>query len=156
MQPLEAGDSAPDFTLPTADGGTVSLADYRGSRVVVYFYPAAMTAGCTTEACDFRDSLQSLVAARTEVLGVSPDSVDRLAEFAEKESLTFPLASDPERRTIGAWGALAEKVKDGVAVTSVVRSTFVIGPDGRFERIYRGVSADGHVADLKRDLAITG
>ena len=110
MPRLAVGDLAPDFTLPTADGGTVTLSDLRGRRVIVYFYPAAMTPGCTTQACDFRDSLASLQGAGFAVVGVSPDAVDKLAAFVEQEHLTFPLGSDPEHAVLEAWGAWGEKL----------------------------------------------
>ncbi|HUR02723.1 MAG TPA: peroxiredoxin, partial [Nonomuraea sp.] len=119
MPRLTVGDEAPDFTLPTAAGTSVSLADLRGGHVVVYFYPAAMTPGCTTQACDFRDSLSSLQGAGYSVVGISPDPVDRLATFAAQEGLTFPLASDEDRAVLTGWGAYGEKVKDGKTVTGV-------------------------------------
>ncbi|RIQ35892.1 peroxiredoxin [Jiangella rhizosphaerae] len=151
---LAPGDVAPVFTLPTAGGGSVSLAGYRGRHVVVYFYPKAMTSGCTTQACDFRDSLASLAAAGYDVVGISPDPLERLAEFAAKERLTFPLASDPSATTLAAWGAYGEKVKDGRTVTGVIRSTVVVGPDGRVELARYDVAADGHVAALRTELGL--
>lgn len=151
---LSAGDVAPAFTLPTADGGSVSLADYRGRHVIVYFYPKAMTSGCTTEACDFRDSLASLAGSGYGVVGISPDPVEALAEFAGKERLTFPLASDPSASTLTAWGAYGEKVKDGRTVTGVIRSTVVVGPDGLVELAQYDVKADGHVAALRAELGL--
>lgn len=151
---LGAGDVAPAFTLPTADGGSVSLADYRGRHVIVYFYPKAMTSGCTTEACDFRDSLASLAGSGYDVVGISPDPVAALAEFAGKEHLTFPLASDRSASTLVAWGAYGEKVKDGRTVTGVIRSTVVVGPDGLVELAQYDVKADGHVTALRAELAL--
>ncbi|MBB5786882.1 peroxiredoxin [Jiangella mangrovi] len=151
---LAAGDVAPDFTLPTADGGSVSLADYRGRHVIVYFYPKAMTSGCTTQACDFRDSLASLAGSGYDVVGISPDPVDALVEFAEKEQLTFPLASDASKGTLEAWGAYGEKVKDGTTVMGVIRSTVVVGPDGLVELAQYDVKADGHVAALRTELGL--
>ncbi len=148
------GDPAPDFVLTTSHGQTVSLSDYRGRRIVVFFFPSAMSPGCTTEACDFRDSLHSFALAGVDVLGISPDPVERLAEFVALESLTFPLASDPEREVIDSWGALGEKVKDGVTVMGVVRSSFVVAADGRLEHVFRNVSADGHVAELREILKV--
>ena len=151
---LATGDLAPDFTLPTADGGEVTLSALRGAPVVVYFYPAAMTSGCTTQACDFRDSLAALQAAGYSVVGVSPDPVDRLASFSRQESLTFPLASDESRGTLTAWGAYGEKVKDGATVTGVIRSTVVVGPDGRVQLAEYDVKPVGHVAALREALGV--
>jgi len=151
---LAAGDVAPDFTLPTADGGQVHLADLRGQRVIVYFYPAAMTPGCTTQACDFRDSLASLAGAGFAVVGVSPDPVEKLATFAEAEQLTFPLASDPDKSVLEAWGAWGEKKLYGKTVTGVIRSTVVVGADGVVELAQYNVKATGHVAKLRRDLSV--
>ena len=151
---LSVGDMVRDFTLPTADGGTVTLSDLRGSRIIVYFYPAAMTPGCTTEACDFRDSLSSLARAGYSVIGVSPDAVEKLAAFAEQEDLTFPLASDVSKTTLIAWGAFGEKVKDGKTVTGVIRSIVVIGPDGGVELVHYDVKPVGAVAALRADLGI--
>ncbi|WHP18363.1 thioredoxin-dependent thiol peroxidase [Cellulomonas sp. ES6] len=154
MPRLAPGDTAPDFTLPTADGGSVTLSDLRGEHVVVYFYPAAGTPGCTTQACDFRDSLASLQSHGYRVLGVSPDGVEALARFAEAESLTFPLASDPDRQVLEAWGAWGEKTLYGKTVTGVIRSTVVVDPQGVVELARYNVKATGHVAKLRRDLGI--
>ncbi len=154
MTRLAAGDIAPDFTLPTAGGGEVRLADLRGRQVVVYFYPAAGTPGCTKEACDFRDSLASLQSAGYEVVGISPDDVAKLDRFAAAEHLTFPLASDVERSTLAAYGAWGEKKLYGKAVTGVIRSTVVVGADGRVELAQYNVRATGHVAKLRRDLGL--
>ena len=156
MPRLSAGELAPDFTLPTADGGSVTLSDLRGRHVVVYFYPAAMTPGCTTQACDFRDSLSSLAAAGYAVVGISPDPLDRLVRFAERDGLTFPLASDPERSVLEAWGAYGEKKLYGKTVKGVIRSTVVLDPAGRVELAQYNVKATGHVAKLRRDLKIDG
>ncbi|MBB2923085.1 thioredoxin-dependent thiol peroxidase [Cellulomonas cellasea] len=154
MPRLTVGDTAPDFTLPTADGGSVRLSDLRGRHVVVYFYPAAMTPGCTTQACDFRDSLSALQGAGYAVVGISPDPVDKLAAFAEQDGLTFPLASDTERSVLESWGAFGEKKLYGKTVTGVIRSTVVVDPDGRVELAQYNVKATGHVAKLRRDLKI--
>lgn len=154
MPRLAVGDLAPDFTLPTADGGSVTLSDLRGQHVVVYFYPAAGTPGCTKEACDFRDSLASLQGAGYRVVGVSPDGVDKLAAFVEEEALTFPLASDPDRGVLEAWGAWGEKSLYGKTVTGVIRSTVVVDPQGTVELAQYNVKATGHVAKLRRDLGI--
>ena len=151
---LTAGDTAPDFTLPDADGKPVSLADYRGRRVVVYFYPAAGTPGCTKQACDFRDSLDSLAAAGYVVLGISPDKPAKLARFRERDGVTFPLLSDPDRDVLTAYGAFGEKTMYGKVVTGVIRSTFVIDPEGKISLAQYNVKATGHVAKLRRDLGI--
>ena len=151
---LSPGDAAPDFTLPDADGKPVALADFRGRRVVVYFYPAASTPGCTTQACDFRDSLTDLGDAGLEVLGISPDKPAKLAKFREKEGLTFPLLSDEDRSVLTAWGAFGEKTMYGRTVTGVIRSTFVVDAEGGIEVAQYNVRATGHVAKLRRDLAV--
>jgi peroxiredoxin Q/BCP len=154
MPRLALGDTAPDFTLPTADGGSVTLSDLRGEHVVVYFYPAAGTPGCTKQACDFRDSLASLQGHGYRVVGVSPDGVDKLAAFARAEELTFPLASDTDKGVLEAWGAWGEKSSYGRTVTGVIRSTVVVAPDGTVELAQYNVKATGHVAKLRRDLGI--
>jgi len=151
---LTPGDTAPDFTLPDADGKPVSLADYRGRRVVVYFYPAAGTPGCTKQACDFRDSLAELNGAGLDVLGVSPDKPAKLAKFRDKEGLTFPLLSDADKDVLNAWGAFGEKQMYGKTVTGVIRSTFVIDPEGKIEVAQYNVRATGHVAKLRKDLSV--
>ena len=151
---LAEGDAAPEFTLRDADGNTVSLSDYRGKRTVVYFYPAASTPGCTTQACDFRDSLSSLQAAGVAVLGISPDPPEKLLRFRDEEGLTFPLLSDPDRRVLEAYGAYGEKSMYGKPVTGVIRSTFVVGPEGRIDKAMYNVKATGHVAKLRRDLGL--
>jgi len=151
---LTPGDTAPDFTLPDADGKPVSLADYRGRRVVVYFYPAAGTPGCTKQACDFRDSLTELNGAGLDVLGVSPDKPAKLAKFRDKEGLTFPLLSDADKEVLTAWGAYGEKQMYGKTVTGVIRSTFVIDPSGKIEVAQYNVRATGHVAKLRKDLSV--
>ena len=151
---LSPGDAAPDFTLPDADGKPVSLADYRGRRVVVYFYPAASTPGCTKEACDFRDNLAELNGAGLDVVGISPDKQAKLAKFRDAEGLTFPLLGDPDKEVLQAWGAYGEKTMYGKTVTGVIRSTFVIDPDGKVEVAQYNVRATGHVAKLRKDLAV--
>jgi peroxiredoxin Q/BCP len=151
---LSPGDVAPDFTLPSADGGSVSLADYRGQRVIVYFYPAAMTPGCTKQACDFRDSLSSLAAAGVAVLGISPDPVPKLVKFRDKEGLTFPLLSDADRTVLEAYGAYGEKKLYGKVAVGVIRSTFVIDADGKIEKAQYNVKATGHVARLRAELGL--
>jgi thioredoxin-dependent peroxiredoxin len=151
---LEPGDIAPDFTLPTDDGSTLALSGLRGQRVVLYVYPAAMTPGCTTQACDFRDSLDSLNAAGYTVVGISPDTPQKLATFRAKEGLTFPLVSDADRAVLTAYGAYGEKQNYGRTVMGVIRSTFVIDADGRIEHAFYNVRATGHVAKLRRDLGV--
>jgi len=151
---LAAGDLAPDFTLPDADGREVSLSALRGQRVIIYFYPAAMTPGCTKQACDFRDSRSDLSDAGFAVLGISPDTPAKLARFAAKEGLTFPLLSDPDRMVLKAYGAYGEKMLYGKKSVGVIRSTFVIGTDGRIENAYYGVKATGHVARLRQELGV--
>ena len=151
---LEPGDTAPDFDLADDAGGRIRLADLRGSRVVLYAYPAAMTPGCTTQACDFRDSLDALAAAGITVIGISPDAPEKLARFRAKEGLTFPLASDPDRAVLSAYGAFGEKTMYGKVVTGVIRSTFVIDAEGRIERAMYNVRAKGHVAKLRGELGL--
>jgi peroxiredoxin Q/BCP len=151
---LAAGDPAPDFTLPDADGKPISLSDYRGKRVVVYFYPAAGTPGCTKQACDFRDGIADFNDAGFDVLGVSPDKPAKLAKFRDKEGLTFPLLSDPDRTVLTEWGAFGEKTMYGKTVTGVIRSTFVIDAEGKIEEAQYNVRATGHVAKLRRDLKV--
>jgi peroxiredoxin Q/BCP len=151
---LEPGAVAPQFTLPDADGKPVSLSDYTGRKAIVYVYPAAMTPGCTKQACDFRDSLQSLAAAGYAVLGLSPDKPEKLAKFRERDALTFPLLSDPGRTVLEAYGAYGEKMMYGRQVQGVIRSTFVIDEGGRIELAQYNVKATGHVAKLRRDLGL--
>ena len=151
---LAEGDLAPDFTLPTADGGTITLSDLRGEHVVVYFYPAAGTPGCTTQACDFRDNLASLQGHGFAVVGISPDNVDKLATFVSDEHLTFPLASDVDHEVLTAWGAFGEKLLYGKLTHGVIRSTVVVDPEGRVQLAQYGVKATGHVAKLRKDLGI--
>ena len=151
---LQPGDPAPDFTLATDTEEQLSLSDLRGKRVILYVYPAAMTPGCTKQACDFRDSLQSLHAQGFEVVGISPDKPAKLAKFRERDSLTFPLVSDPDKTTLKAYGAYGEKKLYGKTVEGVIRSTFVIDPDGKIEWAKYNVKATGHVAMLRRELGV--
>ncbi|MFX0573730.1 thioredoxin-dependent thiol peroxidase [Nocardia nepalensis] len=153
-QRLSPGDPAPDFTLPDADGENVSLSDYRGRKVIVYFYPAASTPGCTKQACDFRDNLADLEGAGIEVIGISPDKPAKLAKFRDNEKLTFPLLSDPDKSTLTAWGAFGEKTMYGKTVTGVIRSTFLVDEKGKIEVAQYNVRATGHVAKLRRDLSV--
>ncbi|MEP6760140.1 MAG: thioredoxin-dependent thiol peroxidase [Sporichthyaceae bacterium] len=151
---LQPGDRAPDFTLPDPDGKEVSLADLRGRKVVLYFYPAASTPGCTTQACDFRDNIASLKGAGYEVLGISPDNQDKQRKFRDEEHVPYPLLCDPSREVIEAYGAYGEKQLYGKTVTGVIRSTFVIDEDGAVEQAQYNVKATGHVAKLRRDLGL--
>jgi thioredoxin-dependent peroxiredoxin len=156
---LAPGDLAPDFSLPDADGNQVSLSALRSEaggrgRVVIYFYPAAMTPGCTKQACDFRDSRSDLSDAGFTVAGISPDAPAKLAKFRDKEGLTFPLLSDPSREVLKAYAAFGQKMMYGKITVGVIRSTFVIGADGKIEQAYYGVKATGHVARLRKDLGI--
>ena len=153
-QRLSVGDPAPDFTLPDDTGEQVSLSELRGRKVIVYFYPAAMTPGCTKQACDFTDSLDSLRASGYEVLGISPDKPEKLAKFRARDGLTIRLLSDPERSVLTAWGAYGEKTMYGRKVQGVIRSTFVVDEDGNIEVASYNVKATGHVAKLRRDLGL--
>ncbi len=151
---LEAGQAAPAFTLPDQDGKHVSLTDFSGKNVIIYFYPAAMTPGCTTQACDFRDSLASLQAAGYVVLGISKDTPAKLKKFEEKEGLTFPLLSDPDLTVHNAYAAFGEKSMYGKTVQGVIRSTFVVAPDGTLSHALYNVKATGHVASLRTKLGL--
>ena len=151
---LSPGDPAPDFTLPDADGNPVALGDLRGRKVVLYVYPAASTPGCTTQACDFRDSLSDLTAAGYAVLGLSPDPPAKLARFRDAEGLTFPLLSDPDKTVLTAYGAYGEKSLYGKTVVGVIRSTFVLDEQGTVTSASYGVKAKGHVDKLRRDLGV--
>ena len=151
---LSAGDPAPAFTLTDQDGTSVSLSDFAGRRVILYFYPAAMTPGCTTQACDFRDNLASLGGAGYVVLGVSKDSVEKLKAFQEEDGLTFPLLSDPELTVHQAYGAYGEKNSYGRIVTGVLRSTFVIDETGTLTLARYNVKATGHVKNLRKALGL--
>ncbi|MGV0745889.1 thioredoxin-dependent thiol peroxidase [Mycolicibacterium sp. XJ870] len=151
---LQVGDTAPAFSLPDADGNVVKLADFKGRKVIVYFYPAASTPGCTKQACDFRDSLAELNGAGLDVVGISPDKPAKLAKFREAEGLTFPLLSDPDREVLTAWGAFGEKTMYGKTVQGVIRSTFVVDENGKIEVAQYNVRATGHVAKLRRDLSV--
>ena len=151
---LEPGDKAPEFDLPTDDGSRLSLAEMHGKKVILYAYPAAMTPGCTKQACDFRDSLASLVKAGYQVIGISPDKPAKLAQFRERDALTFPLVSDTDKAVLTAYGAYGEKQLYGKTVTGVIRSTFVIDETGKIEHAFYNVKATGHVDKLRRDLSV--
>jgi thioredoxin-dependent peroxiredoxin len=151
---LEVGDKAPAFSLSDADGNTVKLSDFKGRKVIVYFYPAASTPGCTKQACDFRDSLAQLNEAGLDVVGISPDKPAKLAKFRDAEGLTFPLLSDPDREVLTAWGAFGEKTMYGKKVQGVIRSTFVVDEKGAIEVAQYNVKATGHVAKLRRDISV--
>ena len=153
---LSPGDQAPDFTLPDADGKQVSLADYRGRRVVVYFYPAASTPGCTKEACDFRDNLSELNDAGLDVVGISPDKPTKLAKFSDDQSLTVPLLSDPDRKVLTSWGAFGEKTMYGKTVQGVIRSTFVVDEKGKIAEAQYNVRAAHTTTKIHKILAQFG
>jgi peroxiredoxin Q/BCP len=150
------GDEAPTFTLPDADGNPVSLSDFAGRPVIVYFYPAAMTPGCTTEACDFTTARGSFDGGGYTVLGISPDRPEKLATFRDKENLSIVLLSDADRSVMTAYGAFGEKKMYGKTVQGVIRSTFVVGADGRIVRAWRNVKATGHVARVLSELGLAG
>lgn len=154
MSRLEPGQPAPAWTLPTADGGQLSLSDLAGRKVILYVYPAAMTPGCTTQACDFRDNLTVLQDAGYAVVGISPDAPAKLARFVQKEGLTFPLVSDESKEVLTAYGAYGEKKNYGRTVMGVIRSTFVIDEQGVVELAKYNVKATGHVAMLARQLGV--
>ncbi|MCV7198630.1 thioredoxin-dependent thiol peroxidase [Mycobacterium angelicum] len=153
---LAPGDKAPAFSLPDADGKKVSLADYKGRHVVVYFYPAASTPGCTKQACAFRDSLSELNDAGIDVVGISPDKPEKLAKFRDAEKLTFPLLSDPERKVLTAWGAYGEKLMYGKTVTGVIRSTFVVDEKGKIALAQYNVKAVHTATKIKQIVAQFG
>lgn len=151
---LAIGDRAPEFALTDDTGSTVSLADLRGQKVIVYFYPAAMTPGCTKQACDFSESLDALSADGYTVVGISPDKPEKLAKFRQRDGLTITLLSDPDKQVMQEWGAFGEKMMYGKKVTGVIRSTFVVDATGRIEHAWYNVKATGHVAKLRRDLGL--
>jgi peroxiredoxin Q/BCP len=151
---VEPGATAPDFTLSDDTGKSVSLSDFRGRKVILYAYPAAMTTGCTTQACDFRDSLEPLAAAGFAVVGISPDAPDKLAAFRARDHLSFPLVSDPDHSVLTAYGAYGEKKLYGKTVVGVIRSTFVIDENGVVQKAMYNVKATGHVAKLRRELGV--
>ena len=154
MSRLSPGDTAPDFTLSDDSGTQVALSGLRGRKVIVYFYPAAMTPGCTKQACDFTDSLESLQAAGYEVLGVSPDKPEKLAKFRARDGLTITLLSDPDKEVLSDYGAFGEKKLYGKTVQGVIRSTVVVDEEGKVEVAQYNVKATGHVAKLRKDLGL--
>lgn len=154
MTNLEPGSAAPDFTLMDQDEHPVSLSDFRGRRVILYFYPAAQTPGCTTQACDFRDSLASLQGAGYTVLGISRDTPEKLRAFRDSDGLTFPLLSDPDHAVHEAYGAWGEKQNYGKTITGVLRSTFVVDEEGAIVEALYNVKATGHVARLRKLLGL--
>ncbi|MFE9819888.1 thioredoxin-dependent thiol peroxidase [Streptomyces sp. or43] len=151
---LKPGDTAPAFTLPDADGNDVSLADHKGRKVIVYFYPRALTPGCTKQACDFTDNLDLLAAAGYDVIGVSPDKPEKLAKFRDEENLKVTLVGDPAKETLEAYGAFGEKQNYGKTVMGVIRSTIVVDENGKVEHAFYNVRATGHVAKIIKDLGI--
>ena len=151
---LEPGDKAPAFTLLDDTGKTVKLSDFTGKSVLLYAYPAAMTPGCTKQACDFRDNLKAFAKHDLVIIGISPDKPEKLAKFREHDDLTFTLLSDPDKSVLASYGAFGEKMMYGKTVTGVIRSTFVIDPKGKIEHAFYNVKATGHVAKLMRDLEI--
>ncbi|MBL1099633.1 thioredoxin-dependent thiol peroxidase [Streptomyces coffeae] len=151
---LQPGDTAPAFTLPDADGKEVSLADHAGRKVIVYFYPAALTPGCTKQACDFTDNLAFLAGHGYDVIGVSPDEPTKLATFREKENLKVTLLGDPSKKILEAYGAYGEKKLYGKVVTGVIRSTVIVDEHGKVERALYNVKATGHVTKIIKDLGL--
>lgn len=151
---LETGDAAPAFTLLDQDGTSVSLGDFAGGKTIVYFYPAASTPGCTTQACDFRDNINSLKSAGYQVLGVSKDNLDDLKLFQQEQGLNFPLLSDPDLTVHNAYGSYGEKSLYGKTVVGTLRSTFVIDERGKVELALYNVKATGHVASLRKKLGL--
>jgi thioredoxin-dependent peroxiredoxin len=152
MGKLDAGDKAPAFTLPDQDGAKVSLKDFAGSQVVVYFYPRDDTPGCTKEACQFNDNLRAFAKAKVTVLGISADSADKHQKFREKYGLKFPLLTDADHKVGEAYGAWGEKTLYGKKSIGVIRSTFLIGPDGKVARAWYHVKADGHADKVLAEL----
>ena len=150
---LKVGDKAPAFSLPDADGNTVKLSDYKGRKVLVYFYPAAATPGCTNQACDFRDSLAELNGAGIDVVGISPDKPEKLAKFRDAESLTFPLLGDPDRKVLTAWGTFGEKKMYGKTVQGVIRSTFLVDEKGKIAVAQYNVKAAAAATLIEKIIA---
>ncbi|NEC85775.1 thioredoxin-dependent thiol peroxidase [Streptomyces sp. SID12501] len=151
---LQPGDVAPAFTLPDADGNEVSLADHKGRKVIVYFYPAALTPGCTKQACDFTDNLDVLAGAGYDVIGISPDKPEKLAKFREKENLKVTLLGDTEKTVLQAYGAFGEKMNYGKTYVGVIRSTIIVDEEGKVDQALYNVRATGHVAKIIKDLGV--
>jgi thioredoxin-dependent peroxiredoxin len=151
---LQPGDEAPAFTLPDADGNEVSLSDHRGRKVIVYFYPAALTPGCTKQACDFTDNLELLAGAGYDVIGISPDAPEKLARFRDAENLRVTLLADPDKTVTAAYAAYGEKKNYGKTYLGVIRSTVVVDESGKVERALYNVRATGHVAKIIKDLGV--
>ncbi|MFI1353365.1 thioredoxin-dependent thiol peroxidase [Streptomyces sp. NPDC020898] len=151
---LQPGDVAPAFTLPDADGNEVSLADHKGRKVIVYFYPAALTPGCTKQACDFTDNLDLLAGAGYDVIGISPDKPEKLAKFREKENLKVTLLGDQGKTVLEAYAAFGEKMNYGKTYLGVIRSTIIVDEEGKVERALYNVRATGHVAKIIKDLGV--
>lgn len=151
---LQPGDQAPDFALKNQRGESVTLSSLRGRGVIIFFYPAAMTPGCTTQACDFRDSVESLKATGYEVLGISPDTVEKVAKFVERDGLTYDLLSDPDKTVLTGYGAFGEKNLYGKIVEGVIRSTIIIDAEGTVEHALYNVKATGHVARIRKMLGL--
>ncbi|MEU9455252.1 thioredoxin-dependent thiol peroxidase [Streptomyces sp. NPDC048277] len=151
---LQPGDVAPDFTLPDADGNEVSLSAHKGRKVIVYFYPAALTPGCTKQACDFTDNLTLLADAGYDVLGISPDAPEKLGKFRDKENLKVTLLADPDKKVLDAYGAFGEKMNYGKTYMGVIRSTIIVDEQGKVEKALYNVRATGHVAKIIKDLGI--
>jgi len=151
---LEVGQTAPAFTLDDQDGARVSLSDFAGDKVIVYFYPAASTPGCTTEACDFRDNINSLKSAGYTVIGISKDAAPALKKFQSEQGLNFPLLSDPDLAVHNAYGAFGEKSLYGKTVMGTIRSTFVVDETGSITLPLYNVKATGHVASLRKKLGL--
>jgi peroxiredoxin Q/BCP len=147
---LEVGDTAPAFSLPDADGSTVKLSDFKGRKVIVYFYPAASTPGCTKQACEFRDSLAELNGAGIDVVGISPDKPEKLAKFRDAEGLTFPLLSDPDKKVLTSWGTFGEKMMYGKTVQGVIRSTFLVDEKGKIAVAQYNVKAAGTATKIQQ------
>jgi peroxiredoxin Q/BCP len=151
---LSPGDPAPDFTLPDAEGNPVALSSYRGRRVIVYCYPAALTPGCTTQAVDFTASAGALAEAGLDIIGISPDEPEKLLQFRDQEKLDITLVSDPDKQVLKAYGAFGPKKLYGKEVVGVIRSTFIVDAEGKIEQASYNVKATGHVAKLRRDLGL--